>query len=337
METPSICLNFLPCKFHLYIQNLKMLNDSNIHIRPGELQDLDQIIHLLKSSLGEKLLPKTREFWIWKHHQNPFGKSPVLVAETNGELVGIRTFLRWEFENKTQSLSALRAVDTAIHPAFQGRGLFTQLTLQLIELEKNNDLIFNTPNQSSLPGYEKMGWTKWGKLPVKLKPVLFPKKPSKLSEKDWGKLEKLINHLEKSPSQSNALSTKVVSGYLKWRYKNNPLIKYSFLSDEDSFVLFYRIKKGSFGLEMRITDFFKTDSFNVIKRVVLNRELDELIRHSGVRWVTFSGLSSNLDHLDLGLLPSLKIGPLVTLRNLNPSFDFQNHPWNWSLGDLELF
>ncbi|WP_297337694.1 GNAT family N-acetyltransferase [Algoriphagus sp.] len=307
------------------------------HIRPAEDQDLDQLIHVLRSALGEKLLPKSTEFWKWKHEQNPFGKSPVLVAETNGELVGVRTFLRWKYDNTSQSIHALRAVDTAILPAFQGKGLFTQLTLALLELEKDNQLVFNTPNKSSLPGYLKMGWVKWGKLPIKIKPIPFPGTPKKLPEKNWNSILPLIPKLQKSSGTSHAFSTQSVPGYFSWRYQTNPLVKYSFLSDESSFILFFRIKQGKLGLELRITDFFTSDSFDLISKKNLNRELNSLIQQSGARWVTCSGLTKNLDQLDLGFIPALQLGPLVTLRNLDTDFDGPNQLWNWSLGDLELF
>ena len=66
----------------------------------------------------------------------------------------------------------VRAVDTATVPEFQGRGIFTRLTLDALDELRDDgvDLVFNTPNANSLPGYLKMGWQEVGRLPVVVRP-----------------------------------------------------------------------------------------------------------------------------------------------------------------------
>ncbi|MGM0946812.1 MAG: GNAT family N-acetyltransferase [Bacteroidota bacterium] len=310
---------------------------SEILIRSGEERDMDQIQSLLKASLGERLLPKTKDFWIWKHQENPFGRSPVLLAEKDNQIIGLRTFLKWEFQEKGAIFKALRAVDTAIHPSFQGKGLFKKLTLSLLEAEIHHDYVFNTPNQKSLPGYEKMGWNKWGKLPIKVFPVLFQSKNRGLKKNDWNQVRKLINSLETDEKLNEKLQTHLIPGYISWRYEKCPIVNYFFLSDEHSFLLIYRVKQGKSGKELRITDLFCSNSYNSQSRKSLNLELKELIKTAGVSWVSFSGLSPLLHHLNLGLLPIIKIGPMVTLRNLSSSRNLHEENWGWSLGDLELF
>ena len=123
----------------------------------------------------------TDEFFRWKHVSNPFGVSPGLVAEHQDEIVGVRLFLRWELRTLDQPVRAVRAVDTATHPSFRGQGIFRRLTLDLLhrlESAGEVDLVFNTPNASSRPGYLKMGWQEVGTLPVRLgiaHPIAFVK------------------------------------------------------------------------------------------------------------------------------------------------------------------
>jgi len=68
------------------------------------------------------------EFFRWKHLENPFGPSLMLVAEADGRLVGLRAFMRWRFAAGDRQLRAVRAVDTATHPDYQGMGVFSRLT-----------------------------------------------------------------------------------------------------------------------------------------------------------------------------------------------------------------
>ncbi len=94
-----------------------------MEIRPARQEDLPEIIELLKLSLGEGLIPKSEGFFRWKHEQNPFGASIMLVAREEGRLVGLRTFMRWAWVAGSERVETVRAVDTATDPAFQGRGI----------------------------------------------------------------------------------------------------------------------------------------------------------------------------------------------------------------------
>ena len=105
---------------------------------------------------------------------NPFGDSPGLVALSGDRLVGVRLFMRWQLQACGSIFHAVRAVDTATDPEFQGRGIFRRLTLELLEQldeEGSVDLVFNTPNGNSRPGYLKMGWQDVGLLPFAVSPV----------------------------------------------------------------------------------------------------------------------------------------------------------------------
>lgn len=115
-------------------------------IRQSNSSDLLEIIQVLKQSLGESLMPKSIEFWQWKHEQNPFGKSPVLLAETEGKIVGIRAFLPWRWEGEDKEWSSLRAVDTAVLPEFQGKGIFSKLTREMLaDCAKEGYHLYSTP------------------------------------------------------------------------------------------------------------------------------------------------------------------------------------------------
>src|SRR5205823_70862 len=103
--------------------------------------------------------------------RNPFGASPAWVALDGDRVIGFRTFMRWEFGHAGRVYRAVRAVDTATHPEYQGRGIFSQLTRAGLDAMHNDgvDYVFNTPNEQSRPGYLKMGWHLVGRLPVSVR------------------------------------------------------------------------------------------------------------------------------------------------------------------------
>jgi GNAT superfamily N-acetyltransferase len=140
-------------------------------IRGYRPEDEAGVLGLLAAALGEGPTgDRTVEFFRWKHLENPFGPSYVLVAEADGRIVGLRAFMRWRFRVDGREVRAVRAVDTATHPDYQGRGIFSRLTRQALdELSGDVDLVFNTPNAKSLAGYVKMGWQSVGRIDVDLR------------------------------------------------------------------------------------------------------------------------------------------------------------------------
>jgi GNAT superfamily N-acetyltransferase len=143
-------------------------------IRAG---DEAPVLELLRTTLGEKATTrKTADYWTWKHVGNPFGASYTVCAEDpqSHELVGLRTMMRWVYlDSAGAEHRAARAVDTATHPSYQRRGIFSALTRYAVaELRAAGvAFIFNTPNQNSLPGYLKMGWRVVERWPVLVRPV----------------------------------------------------------------------------------------------------------------------------------------------------------------------
>lgn len=315
-----------------------------MEIRKAELSDIPQIVALLKLSLGESLMPKSVQYWTWKHLKNPFGRSPVLLACAGGNIVGVRAFMRWRWRQGEEEISAIRAVDTATHPGWQGRGIFKKLTLGMLERceEEKTDMVFNTPNQKSKPGYLKMGWQEAGKLPLKAGikrplPLIFNKIFRSLSTRfvelklpDYS-LEKAIERFDLSKIvQSSRIGTDYSRAYLKWRYLDIPVIRYYGLASDCSLLIF-RLKQGPPGTELRITDAFGDEN-------TLQQGVKELMRTLHFDYMSVSGFSTL--SLPLLLRKSGNFGPGVTVRplyrkNIDDFAGFAG--WSPSLGDLEVF
>jgi GNAT superfamily N-acetyltransferase len=139
-----------------------------LDVRNHERRDEAAILALLHASLGWVPDEMFASFFDWKHRQSPFGESPGWVAVDGDRVVGFRTYMRWEFLHNGRIRRAVRAVDTATHPEYQGQGIFWKLTRASLEdlLEDGVDFVFNTPNDKSRPGYLKMGWREVGRVPV---------------------------------------------------------------------------------------------------------------------------------------------------------------------------
>ena len=121
-------------------------------VRRYTASDEPAVLGLLQTSLGWLADERHTAFFRWKHRDNPFGPSPAWVALDGERLVGLRVLLRWEFESGDDVVRAARAVDTATDPAYQGRGIFSALTLHAIDDLSGQLGAFDRLEKAAAPG-----------------------------------------------------------------------------------------------------------------------------------------------------------------------------------------
>lgn len=314
-----------------------------MQIREATSSDIPEIIRVLRASIGEAKLPKTEEIWKYKHFDNPFGTSLVLLAVDSGRIIGVRAFMKWEWNLNGTRFSALRAVDTGILPEHQGKGIFKTLNSVGLDRAKGrgDHFIFNTPNSKSLPANLKMGWNKIDKLKIvfilgnfrnrNFKKENFQYKKSKnLTALDLQELLYTYNNLQ---SQRRKIFTPKSPAYLQWRYEQNPLQEYQISADRDFYLAAY-LKPHKHFTELRITEHIHHNKIGLDK---INTAILEMNKIFGAELISYtSGL--NLSSFQF----SSKLGPVMVYRNLNLDAGSQKKisnliNWSYTLGDLELF
>ncbi len=226
------------------------------HVRRSQASDGSEILALLKNTVGETdASQKTEAFWRWKHQQNRFGESYSVCAvdESVGVLVGLRTMMWWEFSDPAgDRWRAVRPVDTATHPEYQRRGIFSVLTkFSVAELRSDGvPFIFNTPNENSLPGYLKMGWEVVARWPVYARPCRPIRLPWEIfgdgvepreSRRNWSQFARsheaaLADIVERHEAARDTVGYRTVrdTAYLKWRYGGHPDIHYEVVAEYDN-------------------------------------------------------------------------------------------------------
>jgi GNAT superfamily N-acetyltransferase len=335
---------------------------DDVRIRSYRSQDLDPVLELLTLTLGGGPAgSRPPSFFRWKHLENPFGPSHLLLAEAGGRVVGLRAFMRWGFEVGGTPVRAVTAVDTATHPDFQGRGIFSKLTLQALEdLRGDAQLVYNTPNDQSMPGYLKMGWRFVGRIPVRLRihrPIRFaaslrsiraPRSDGEPEPRnrairaaealDRPGLGSLLEQLERPPG----FRTRIDEPFLRWRYAAPPLLDYRAAVVEGAAgpagVGFFRLRPRGRLWEASIADLLVRrgdvrTATRLLRSIVGSTAADHLtcsfpsgsVGDRAARRVGFlpapGGVRFVVNPLDPGLAPD------PTLRA----------SWGLTLGDLEVF
>lgn len=305
------------------------------------------IVALLQSSLGESSTPKSLAYWQWKHEQNIFGKSYTFVAIQNNTIVGVRALMQWQWTKGTEQLKTVRAVDTATHPAYQGKGIFKALTLHAIHYcsDQNIQLVYNTPNQKSMPGYLKMGWQKANTLPVNIKwpftkPALY--EPQKvlnlLHDYAFGLQMPQFKFHQNNTTDPIGWHTALSLPYLQWRFANCPVVPYGLLAQNGLFGFVFSIKPRQLWQELRICTAWCLPGAEHLAQKALYK-LCTQVRPAFVSFAQ-SVYTPPMNQLIPGIgVPFIK-GPQVTLKSLSANIPdgWSNYTlWQPSLGDMELF
>jgi GNAT superfamily N-acetyltransferase len=303
------------------------------------------------------------ELFRWKHLENPFGRSHMLVAHTGGHVVGLRAFMRWEFATGTHRWRAVRAVDTATAPGFQGRGIFSRLTRAALDAVRGEvDLVFNTPNEQSGPGYLKMGWRTVGRIPVRLRvrrPLRFigglrsvrrlspgtaPLLPAgglPVGEVLRGAPE-LVSLLEEAEGPRGRLRTPRTLEFLRWRYGGGTGIDYRAVAHHAGGrivgLAIFRVRSRGRLRECSVTELMARPGDGPTIRALVRQVLRSTVADH-VLAVTSPGTPGDRAARRSGFL-SWRGGPVLMVNPLQDGVEpdpLAMRSWDLSLGDIEVF
>ncbi|GGQ93631.1 GNAT family N-acetyltransferase [Kitasatospora griseola] len=334
-----------------------------------ESADVPAVLELLTASLaGGPTGRRSAEFFDWKHRANPFGASPGLVAlAADGRPVGVRLFLRWSWRGAGgREVAAVRPVDTATHPDFQGRGIFRRLTLALLEqVAGEAELVFNTPNGNSLPGYLRMGWRELGRVPVALRvarPMSFargaraalarrpgPSGPPRCelpTAADWfafpdPRLRELLAERALADAAETRLHTVRTAEYLAWRYGAAPGLDYRVVTVERG----GELVGLAFGRPRRRGPLAEFTLAELIVRPGDRAAAGRLLRDAAAAGCDHAathlapGTEAASAGLRAGCLTAPRTGMVLAARTPAGPLPAEHTlaDWRFSLGDLEVF
>lgn len=315
------------------------MDGDALTIRLATPDDRRRITRLAVRALGWRGDERDRAFFAWKHDDNPFGPSPAWVATEGGEIIGFRTFLRWQLAQGTERLRMVRAVDTASDPDHRGKGVFRHLTESAVaELTAAGyDAVFNTPNTQSRPGYLKMGWTELGRPALGARPCgplgALRMAQSREAAEKWSEPVTVgqpaadalrgsgLDSLLATVPAPSGWSTPRTAEYLRWRYGFEPL-RYRVQEVRGGLTVF-RVRRRGPSREVALCEWLAPGPDRRALRRLVNSAGDYLV-------------ASDLGVVH-GLLPLPRLGPVVTWRPLAWPGVPALGDLTFSLGDLELF
>jgi len=327
--------------------------NEEILVRRADVDDEPAVLALLADSLGWDRDPTFAEFFDWKHRQNPFGPSPAWIAVAGDDIVGFRTFLRWQFEHPDGRIRhAVRAVDTATAPAYQGRGIFRRLTMTAVEslTADGVDFVFNTPNANSRPGYLRMGWSTVGRMPLVVRVagvssalrmrasrVPAERRPVETTAGidargllDDARLVDLLATI----AAPRGLRTVKTAAVLRWRYGLASLGYRAIAIDDDPSrgLAVFRLRRRGRAVEVGVSDILVPSGAAAAERQLLRAVAHDTGADYAIR---IDGTARLVPHA--GYLPFPGQGPVLTWRPLADASPAPSlRELDLALGDVEL-
>ncbi|MBU8883090.1 GNAT family N-acetyltransferase [Kaistella sp. DKR-2] len=197
---------------------------------------------------GEQM--RTKDWFLWKFRDNPFGESILACAKENDQIIGCVAFGMQDFVYEGKVIKAALSFETFVHPDHQGNGIFKRL-IDVAETEaRRRKIVFllNFPNFQSLPGFIKSGWSNincaeyWIRPNSLLKLILRIRElKTSFSPTLSGYVRKDIEIEELSRPDSSFKSV-INREYILWRFFKYPVAEYAVIQ-QDSFLTLGRVGK----------------------------------------------------------------------------------------------
>jgi len=319
----------------------------SVEVRVAADSEMEEVFSVCSTALGWKSPDFDAQLFRWKHVDNAFGRSLLLVAVDRNAPIGerilaVRPFMRWRFaDSEGKPVTAARAVDTATLPAAQGKGLFGTLTLAGVEqlISENCGFIFNTPNSKSLPGYLKMGWFDAGEVrfgfgvttPGAAARILRSRVAAQKQSIPTPELGMAVDDalraidpsaIANAATDASHLHTDHDADTLRWRYAEGPIVYRYLLAGADDGVIVRLRARGEIR-ELVVAQVIGTPPPSTVAGIVRDAmeavDADVCVAPAGLRRTVS--------------IP--KVGPTLALRSLTRPISADH--FTWSPGDVEIF
>ncbi len=200
-------------------------------------KDVEEVVALIKENLQPEY---SEEFLLWKHVNNPFGKSISMVAIEDDKIVGVVFYMRYNFNRRDgSSIKCIRPFDACTDHKLRGKGIFKKLMVECLNKYSNDyELLLANPNSNSYSEFIKLGWKESNHeyyYKIGIVSPFYSSKTGKLKNIDFkGSLELILNNQNYAVVGNNLQ-------FVKWRYKADVYKMKEFSKSDCKSYIIYRI------------------------------------------------------------------------------------------------
>ena len=164
----------------MLVQKTTISNVRNVQGKADKLlvrefceEDRPAVLSLFRETLVDSE-QYTDDYWDWMYCQNPLKSAIIWVAVDGEKLVGHYALIPLEMTVNGAVRTGATAVNIAVHPDYQGKGIFPRLVAAAAEQAGRDGVVLSYvfPNERAYPIFtRKLGWVKVGSLRTLVRPL----------------------------------------------------------------------------------------------------------------------------------------------------------------------
>jgi len=227
-------------------------------------KDVEEVVALIKENLQPEF---TKDVLIWKHLNNPFGRSASIIAIEYGKIVAVVFYMRYNFKNKNgKKIRCIRPFDGCTDKNQRGKGIFKKImNLCLDKYKDDYDFLLANPNSFSYPEFLKLGWVEPAQQNSYNIGLISPFGAS--NHKELKNLDNELVNEEILCYQDYFLVGNTLK-FIKWRYQDEAYTVKQFSKNNRTNYIVYRKEKRKKINTIILCDFYGDDA--MINEVIFN-------------------------------------------------------------------
>jgi hypothetical protein len=192
--------------------------DPEILIRDFEERDKEGCLLLLGETFPGQSNART---FRWRFENSPKGKPILLCAHFRDRIVSFNSWIPWEFQYGGRKFIGYQSGESATHPDFRGKGIFSEILRQGETRARNLeiDFLFGFPSEMSYGAFYRQGYYPIAQYRYCIRPLnVFWRRPGERAPGDAGP--------SPPPARAGLLQREKITPvfdaeYLRWRYLEN--------------------------------------------------------------------------------------------------------------------
>lgn len=204
-------------------------------IRPYRPEDRAAVIDVLRASFGGWQGGRSDQYFDWKFVRNPHGHARIWVGDDDGRVAGCYIWNPVRLRVGVATIAGAQSVDAAVHPDYQGRGLFTDLAKEATQNADGFHLVYAFPTEAAYRGQLRVGFESLFPVPKVHRPL--PPAPWRRA-RSGGLVVRDVQEFDqrfdvfRDRGQGRNIAIERDAEYLRWRYSENPVRQYETIACE---------------------------------------------------------------------------------------------------------
>jgi hypothetical protein len=202
-----------------------------MNFRQFEITDTNSTVDLLNLCFSSQNI--TRESFLWKHFDEFFGGQTIaFVAEESDLIVGFVCFTPFEIIKNEKVANTWVCAVQACHPDFRRRGIVKELTIMCEKIIGNDKVYIGFSNTSGVKIDQNSKSINYQIVGQMQQTILLPNlaKTNLVIVSSIQDLKNFQSEIDPNlflrSSSKNIIKIRHCAQFTKWRYTNNPKVKY---------------------------------------------------------------------------------------------------------------